>query len=267
VRRLVRRAYHAAVRRLVLALVLTTGVLVPAAAQAANPVLSAAKKSSTAKSTKLQIQMTTNIPGKATTVLSGSGATSGRNVTLDVSTTVAGQRIPMNAIGVVENGSYVMYMRSPVFSTLPQGKSWLRIDLQAQGANVGLDFGSLIGQAETLAPLAYGLVSTKRVARERVVGRQTTRYRAVVDLRRAARAVPAYRKQLESVERATGVRLGRVTQDVWVGADGRIRRLRTTTPTAVQGARATTVQTVTFLAYDVPVAINVPPASKVFDPS
>jgi hypothetical protein len=257
VRRLVRRAYHAAVRRLVLALVLTTGVLVPAAAQAANPVLSAAKKSSTAESTKLQIQMTTNIPGKATTVLSGSGATSGRNVTLDVSTTVAGQRIPMNAIGVVENGSYVMYMRSPVFSTLPQGKSWLRIDLQAQGANVGLDFGSLIGQAETLAPLA----------RERVVGRQTTRYRAVVDLRRAARAVPAYRKQLESVEQATGVRLGRVTQDVWVGADGRIRRLRTTTPTAVQGARATTVQTVTFLAYDVPVAINVPPASKVFDPS
>jgi hypothetical protein len=261
------RDYHAAVRRLALAVVLTAALLVPAAAQAANPVLSAAKRSSTAKSAKLQLQMTTTAPGKAKTVLSGSGATSGRNVTLSVSTTVAGRRVPMNAIGVVENGAYVMYMRSPLFSTLPQGKTWLRIDLQAQGGSVGLDFGSLIGQAETLAPLAHGLVSTKRVAREQVAGRPTTRYRAVVDLRRAARAVPAYGKQLDTVERATGVRLGRVTQDVWVGADGRIRRLRTVTPTTFQGARASTVQTLTFLEYDVPVAIAAPPAAQVFNAS
>ena len=240
-------------------------MLVPAAAHAGNPVVSAAKRSSTAKSTKLRIQMATSIPGTARTVVSGSGATSGRSVTLSVTTTVAGQSVPMDAIGLSENGSFVMYMRSPVLTAqLPKGKSWVRVDLQAQGANVGLDFGSLIGQSETLAPLAHGLVSTKRVARERIEGRATTHYRAVVDLHRAARAVPAYGKQLAAVERTTGVRLGRVTQDVWVGSDGRIRRLRSTTPTSVQGVRGTSVQTVTVLSYDVPVSIAAPPAAQVF---
>jgi hypothetical protein len=257
--------YYAAVRRLALAL--TVVLLVPAGAHAANPVLSAAKRSSTAKSTKLQLQVTTSVPGTARTVLSGAGATSGRSVTLHMATTVAGQHLPMDAVGLVEGGAYVMYLRSPVLGAqLPKGKTWVRIDLQAQGAQVGLDFGSLIGQSETLAPLAHGLVSTKRLERVRVAGLPTTHYRAVVDLRRAARAVPAYGKQLDAVERTTGVRLGRVTQDVWVGADGRIRRLRTTTPTVAGGARGTTVQTMTFLAYDVPVSIAAPPAALVFSP-
>ena len=252
-------------RRVALPIVLTVAMLAPAAAQAGNPVLSAAKRSSTARSTKLLIQMATTIPGTARTALSGSGATSGRSVRLSFTTAVAGRAVPMDAIGLIENGAFVMYMRSPVLAAqLPEGKSWVRIDLQAQGANVGLDFGSLIGQSETLAPLAHGLVSTTRIARERVAGSSTTHYRAVVDLRRAARAVPAYGKQLASVERATGVRLGRVTQDVWVGNDGRIRRLRSSTPTSAQGVRGTTVQTITFLSYDVPVSIAAPPAAQVF---
>lgn len=248
-----------------LVLTLTVALLVPAGAHAASPVLSAAKRSSTAKSTKLQVQVTTSVPGTPRTVLSGAGATSGRSVTLRLTTAVAGRRIPMEAVGLVERGAYVMYLRSPALGAqLPNGKTWVRIDLQAQGARAGLDVGSLIGQSETLAPLVHGLVSTTRLARERVAGVQTTRYRAVVDLRRAARAVPAYGKQLAAVERTTGVRLGRVTQDVWVGADGRIRRLRTTTPTVAGGARGTTVQTMTFLAYDVPVSIVPPPAALVF---
>jgi hypothetical protein len=253
------------VRRLLFLVALTTAIVLPAGALAGNPVLAAAKRSSTAKSTKLQIQMATTVPGVARTVLSGSGATRGRSVTLSVTTTVAGRSVPLDAVGLMEHGSYVMYMRSPVFNAqLPPGKSWFRIDLQAQGASAGIDFGSLIGQSETLAPLAHGLVSTRRVARERVAGRPTTHYRAVVDLRKAARAVPAYAKQLAAVERATGIRLGRVTQDVWVGGDGRISRLRTTTPTAVQGVRGRSVQTMTFLSYDTPVSIVAPPASQVF---
>lgn len=248
-----------------LALALTAALLVPAGAHAANPVLSAAKRSSTAKSTKLQLRMTTRIPGNAGTVLSGIGATSGTSVTLRVTTTVAGRRVPMDAVGLVEGGAYVMYIRSPVLGAqLPRGKTWVRNDLQAQGAQAGLDFGSLVGQSETLAPLAHGLVSTKLIERVRVAGLPAAHYRAVVDLRRAARAVPAYGKQLAAVERATGVRLGRVTQDVWVGTDGRIRRLRTTTPTVAGGARGTTVQTMTFLAYDIPISIVAPPAARVF---
>jgi hypothetical protein len=251
-----------AMRRLLT--VIAVALLLPTAAQAANPVLAAAKRSSTAKSTKLQLHMTANVPGTPRVMLNGTGATSGRSVTLHVQTSSAGQRLPMDAIGLVESGGFVMYMRSPVFQAqLPAGKTWVRIDLQKQGASMGLDFSSLIGQAQTLAPLEHGLVSTKRLGTERVAGKPATRYRAVVDLRRAALAVPAYAKQLATVERTTGVRLGRVTQDVWVGSDGRIRRLRSSTPTASQGGRGTTVQTLTFLAYDVPVSISAPPRSQV----
>ena len=254
-------------RRLVLLLAVLL-VAVPATAGAANPVIAAAQKSATAKSTKLQLHSRTSVPGASPVVLTGSGSTSGQRVTLHASTTFVGQRVPMDAIGLNEGGHYVMYLRSPVLQgQLPQGKSWLRIDLQTAGGSVGLDLGSLVGQAETLAPLAHGLVSSKRLGTERVAGKATTRYRAVVDLRKAARAIPAYAEQLAKLERTAGIRLGRVTQDVWVGRDGRIARVRATTPTAANGARGTSVQTLTFLAYDVPVSITAPAAGTVFNAS
>ena len=65
-------------------------------------------------------------------------------------------------------------------------------------------------------------------------------------------------------QRYHGVRLGRATQEVWVGTDGRVRRLRSSTPTVVQGVRATSVQTLTYRAYDVPVSIAPPPRAQVF---
>lgn len=243
-------------------------LLAPSTALAADPVIAAATKSSTASSTKLQLHMRTNASGAPPVVMTGNGSTSGQRVSMHMNTTVTGQRVAMDAIGLVESGHYVMYMRSPAFQAqLPQGKTWLRIDLQAVGGSIGLDFSSLIGQEQTLAPLAHGLVSTKRLGAERVAGKPTTHYRAVVDLRKAARALPAYAKQLATVERVAGVRLGRVTQDVWVGADGRIRRLRSTTPTVTNGVRATSVQTLTFLAYDVPVSISAPAPGQVFNAS
>ena len=78
--------------------------------------------------------------------------------------------------------------------------------------------------------------------------------------------MPAYGKQVAALAEGDRRPLGRTTQDVWVGADGRIRQMRTTTPTVVQGVRGTSAQTITFLAYDVPVSIAAPPAAQVFSP-
>ena len=103
------------------------------------------------------------------------------------------------------------------------------------------------------------------VGTDRIAGKSAAHYRTVVDVHRAASALPEYAKQLAAIERAAGIRLGRVTQEVWVGTDGRIRRLRASTPTRVQGVKATSVQTLTYRAYDVPVAISAPPRSQVFD--
>ena len=129
-----------------------------------------------------------------------------------------------------------------------------------------LNFSALTGASEALAPLWQGVVSTRSLGPEVVAGKPSTHYRVVVDYRRAAAKLPKLAEQLAALERAAGVRLGRMPADVWVGADGRIRRFRTQTPTRVQGLQGTSVQTITYLAYDVPVSISAPPERLVFDP-
>ena len=127
-------------------------------------------------------------------------------------------------IMVREPSGFVMYMRTPALKTqLPAGKSWLRLDFEKEAAKLGLDFSGILDASQTLGPLQRGLVSTSRLGRETVAGKPTTHYRAVVDVHRAAAALPSYAKQIRAIEKATGTRLGRTTQDVWVGTDGRVR--------------------------------------------
>lgn len=256
-------------RRLSLALSALVALLVLAlSAQAAtNPVVSAVKRSSDVRSSKLRMSVTIAGGGVRQT-MSGTGAQAGGSVSLSMRMSVAGRPVKIDARLLEQNGSYVMFMRSPLFaSQLPPGKKWVKIGLSAQAANAGIDFSSLVDTAQTLGPLEKGLVSTTRLGRDTVAGQAATHYRAVVDLQRAARAIPAYGKQIAAVQKATGLKLGRSTQHVWVGGDGRVRQIRSSTPTVVQGGdRATATQTITFLAYDVPVRITAPPAAQVFTP-
>jgi hypothetical protein len=251
------------VRRPILLLAAVLAALATAtAALADNPVISAVKRTSDARSSLVDMQITTSAGGQ-TVVMTGTGAVRGSDIKMSMKVPGAGA---MDLIMVREPSGFVMYMRTPALkSQLPAGKSWLRVDFEKEAAKLGLDFSAILDASQTLGPLERGVVSTKRLGRETVAGKSTTHYRAVVDVHRAAAALPAYAKQIRAIEKATGARLGRTTQDVWVGADGRIRRLRSSTPTAVQGAPATSVQTMTFRAYDVPVTIAAPPPAQVFD--
>jgi hypothetical protein len=240
-------------------------LLAASAAQAANPLVTAVKRSASARSAVIDMQVTT-AAGGATIALTGTGAVRGREAKLSVRTKTGPVAIAMDVILLREGPAYVMYMRSPALQAqLPAGKSWLRYDLQNATTKLGIDFTKLVETSQTLGPLERGIVSTSRVGRETVAGSATTHYKAVVDLHRAAAALPAYAKQLAALEGRLGTRIGRSTQHVWVGADGRIRRLRSSTPTVVQGVKATSVQTLTYRAYDVAVSISAPPRSQVFD--
>jgi hypothetical protein len=254
-------------RRLLTGLVVATLVLVPAAHAAANPILTAAKRTAAAKSASVRMTVTTTLGGRTTSTMTGSGVQRGSSVRLTLRQRVGAQDVTVDAVLLTERGSQVMYMRSPVFtSQLPPGKSWLRVDLTRQAAGMGVDLASVFSAAETFAPLEHGVVSVKRVGRQSVAGAPTTHYRAIIDAKRAARAVPAYGKQVAAVERATGVTLGRSPYDVWVGGDGRIRQMRFAAPTVAGGVRGTSTQTITFLAYDRPVSISAPPRAQVFSP-
>lgn len=247
-------------------LLVVASLLLPGAAHAANPVVKAAERSAKARSTTMQFSSVTALPGVGRFVTSGSGAQRGSSVKMTMRATGAGRAVSMSAIAVAGRGSFVMYVRSPILQgQLPRGKTWARFDLQQAGASLGVDFSALTGASDALAPLWHGLVSTRSLGGQLVAGKPTTHYRAKVDYRRAARKVPSFAKQLAALERTAGVRLGLVEADVWVGADGRIRRFRTTTPTRVQGIRGSSTQTITYLGYNVPVSIAVPPRAQVFD--
>ena len=117
--------------------------------------------------------------------------------------------------------------------------------------------------SQTFAPLQAGLVSTTRLGREQVAGKSATHYRAVIDIHRAARAVPSYGRQVTVLERTTGIHVGRIPYDVWIAGDGRVRRMHFSMPTASAGLRGTSTQTITYLAFDTPVTIAAPPRAQV----
>lgn len=244
--------------------VCTLALALPVLVQAAtNPVIVATQRTAAAKSMSLQLAVTTTAAGQRSTV-TGTGVQKGTSIRLSMRIRARGMTTRMDAILLREAGAYVMYMRSPVLQPqLPRGKTWLRIDLSQQAASIGVDFSSLMNTSQTFGPLEHGLVSTTRTGGEVVAGAPTTRYRAVIDIRRVARAIPAYGRQVAAIERATGMRLGRTPYDVWIDGDRRIRRLRFSMPASGGG---TTVQTMTFLAFDQPVAISAPPRSKVVSP-
>jgi len=252
--------------RRLLAVSLLVLALPVAAHAASNPIVAAAKRSASAKSSTFEIRATTAIGGRAASDVSGSGRQRGSAVGMSMTTRAGGKATNFDAVLLRERGAYVMYMRSPVLQTqLPPGKSWWRLDLSKGASTLGIDFTSLMDASQSLAPLEHGIVATKRIGNETVAGRPTVHYSAVLDVKRAARAVPAYGKQVAALERATGIRLTRSTYHVWIGRDGRITRMRVATPTVTGSARGTTVQTMTFLSYNVRITIAAPPAAQVVE--
>jgi hypothetical protein len=255
------------VRRVIVSLAATllAALLVATAAEAANPVVAAAKRTADARSSVFDMQMRVQAAGTLMTI-DASGAMRGTdNAKMTMRMSAAGANTSIDMRMLREDGRLVMYMRSQTFTaTLPKGKSWMRLDLDLAASRLGVDYSQLIETSRTLGPLEHGLVSTKRVGTAAVLGEQTTRYRAVIDTKRAAKAVPAFAKQLRTIERA-GAKVPRLTEDVWVGRDGRLRRVGVSFPFVQQGVRATSSLTMTFRAYDVPISVSAPPRAQVFD--
>lgn len=134
----------------------------------------------------------------------------------------------------------VVYVKSPLLSgQLPPGKSWIKVDATAAEKSAGLP-SSLMSQnpADELKKL-QDLKSATKVGTDAL----GTHYRATVDT-----------SKLPASVRKTGVG----GYDVWVGADGYIRRIKV-------GASGVSV-TVDFTDVGKPVTVTPPPASQVYEP-
>jgi LppX_LprAFG lipoprotein len=150
---------------------------------------------------------------------------------------------------------WTLYMSSSQFSQfLPDGKTWMALDMKKATKALGVDITSLSSQSpdQTLQQLkASGGVT--RVGRGRLDGVMTTHYTGAVDLSKVPNG--------DTIVKLTGVRFEPV--EVWVGnRDGLVRRVQMSYSAPAQGSVQMRMD---FSRYGVPVYVQVPDEAATFD--
>ncbi|HXZ56859.1 MAG TPA: hypothetical protein VEG40_04690 [Gaiellaceae bacterium] len=228
------------------------------AAKPTNAIEVAALKTSQAGSVRADFTISASgVSGTGSGVFNGGGKRSGQ-FTMNVNS--GGKQISIDS--VIDGNT--IYLRSPLISQrLPGGKQWVKIDLEkaAKAANVNLN--GLIGTNPSPGgALAYlqGSTAIKRVGSETVDGSPTTHYRVVVDLQQAVnRASGSDKDALEQAIKGSGSSTQPV--DVWVDAEGYVRKLEVQSQASGQPADLT----MKMHDFGSPVPITPPATNEVVD--
>ena len=164
----------------------------------------------------------------------------------------------------------VLYLQMPFLAEmLPDSRPWLKVDLEAAARANRTDLVQFtqLGQGDPTQVLELLRGVTRRVVevgREQVRDTSTTHYRTILDLARVAEDTPA--ETAASVQSLLARSRSReVEADVWVDADGRLRRMRYSVPLGSEPGSAQTSATamaVTMELYDFGVSVDVTPPSE-----
>ena len=174
----------------------------------------------------------------------------------------------------------VIYMNMPFLAgKLPEGKTWMKLDLTkaAQAAGLNLSQLSSLDQTDPTQFLEYLRASTgavTTVSSESLDGVSTTHYRATLQVsdilsHLATDEQAAAKAALEKLGETGGIPV-----DAWVDAQGRVRRMQLSigagspagTVGGVAGAAAlSSMITIDFTSYGHIPPIVAPPSSQVFD--
>jgi len=198
-------------------------------------------------------------------------------ITTDLSSIRGGGSLPSGAgkQHVILDG-FTFYMNSPLFSSiLPDGKKWLKIDLDKVGKSIGIDFGALTrgGQDPTqaLQYLKAASGDVTKVGTETVRGEPTTRYKATIDFNKVADAAPAgqraaIRTSMKQIIKLAGT--STAPMEVWIGDDGVVRRMTDTIKTNIAGEHAEITQRIELFDFGTKVDdVQIPPAGQTVDAS
>lgn len=173
----------------------------------------------------------------------------------------------------------IVYLRFPLIaSELPEGKEWIKVDVDAlaQMKGVELDLEQLgsFGATDPLSILeALEAVSgpLETVGREEIRGTETTHYRTTLDpakIAAQAEAAGATEDVLGSFKDALAqVNLASVPLDVWVDDAGLLRRMEIDASMTQEGLGGETSMRLTFDLFDYGAEVDVepPPADLVVD--
>ncbi len=177
----------------------------------------------------------------------------------------------------------VIYMNMPFLAgKLPEGKTWMKLDLTKAAQSAGIDLSQLssLNQTDPTQFLEYLRASSGGVAvvgSESVDGVPTTHYRATLKLSNILGRLPSNEQAAAKAALEKLAAGGAIPVDVWVDVQGRVRRIQlsigASVPTGTSGgvAGATTsiggTTTIDFTSYGPVPQIILPPAGEVFDAS
>jgi hypothetical protein len=177
----------------------------------------------------------------------------------------------------------VVYMSMPFLAgKLPEGKTWIKLDLTKAASAAGINLSQLssLNQTDPTQFLEYLRASSggvTAVGSETVDGVPTTHYRADLQLSSILDRVPSSEQAAVKAALDEADDAGSIPVDVWVDAQGRVRRMQlaiaasvpTGTGSGVAAATTNVAGTITidFTSYGHIPPIVPPPSSQVFDAS
>jgi hypothetical protein len=156
-------------------------------------------------------------------------------------------------------------------AALSHGKPWVKFDLSALGAFSSANpyLGTSSNPTQSLDYLLGVSNDVRVVGTDTIRGTQTTHYKLVLDLKKAAERLPAVSRRLfERVVSVFGT--SGVPADVWADSHGRLRKFDlqlSITPKAgpAAGKNIRVSESLELYDFGVKVSVSPPPASQVTD--
>jgi hypothetical protein len=178
---------------------------------------------------------------------------------------------PLEMTELLDRGS--VYMSSPLFANrLPNGAHWLRIDISKVQRALGLDPNTIAdGTTDPSQYLQYLRSAGATLAKdgqEQLRGVPTTRYRASLDLLRAAESQPgANRALVRTAMKKLVEEIGQpqIPLEVWVDAHHLVRKLSMSFPLSRAPGHPSVSLACEFHDFGPTPAVSPPNASDVFD--
>ena len=251
-------------------------------ALALDPVAAAATKTQDAGAARVRFTLALRSPqlhGK-TIQLRGAGTIDGRSaeLTFGVGSIFRVTGIPpgvspdatmaqlahasMTEILLEQHGDYVLYLRLGLLASQLHGREWIELDLSKLGKAAGLDLGKLLSgtqfqPSDLLSMLQANGAKISNRGSATVDGATTTHYRVTIDMTKALEANGLTSPLLAGVV----AQMPKVPEDVWIGKDGLVRRVRL----SYGLAQTHVAMAMNLYDYGAHVTIAAPPSSRVFD--
>ncbi|OMI87125.1 DUF1396 domain-containing protein [Streptomyces sp. M1013] len=150
------------------------------------------------------------------------------------------------------------------------GKSWIKFDMSAMGADEELNQLGSASQADknpaTESTFLTGAKDVEKVGTETVDGVKTTHYKGTVTLADLEKSLgdedkAARDKRQKSLEQYEKMGVDKLTMDMWVDGDDQTKQFRM----RGDADKGPLDMTITFLGFNEPVKVTAPPAAETAD--